>query len=122
MKCAHHAKSAYLVAILSDKQIARKARSHSRYQKKSPKQISPVGIRLIEPQTQSGWCLEELVNILECKEKLKQIVLPIFYDVDPSHVRKQTGSFGEALAKHKEQSFGAPRVEKWTAALTEAAN
>nr|XP_009794126.1 PREDICTED: TMV resistance protein N-like [Nicotiana sylvestris] len=70
----------------------------------------------------SSWCLIELVKILECKEKLKQMVLPIFYDVDPSEVRKQTGLFGEALAKHKERPFGAQMVEKWRAALTEAAN
>nr|XP_016508750.1 PREDICTED: disease resistance protein TAO1-like [Nicotiana tabacum] len=72
--------------------------------------------------TSSSWCLNELVKILECKEKLKQMVLPIFYDVDPSEVRKQTGLFGEALAKHKERSIGAQMVEKWRAALTEAAN
>nr|XP_009758997.1 PREDICTED: TMV resistance protein N-like [Nicotiana sylvestris] len=70
----------------------------------------------------SSWCLNELVKILECKEKLKQMVLPIFYDVDPSEVRKQTGLFGEALVKHKERSIGAQMVEKWRAALTEAAN
>ncbi|XP_015170529.1 TMV resistance protein N-like [Solanum tuberosum] len=70
----------------------------------------------------SSWCLDELVKILDCRERLNQVILPIFYDVDPSQVRKQTGSFGEALAKHKEQLFGVQRVEKWRAALTEAAN
>ncbi|KAH0739124.1 hypothetical protein KY290_037829 [Solanum tuberosum] len=70
----------------------------------------------------SSWCLDELVKILNCREGLNQVVLPIFYDVDPSQVRKQTGCFGEALAKNKERSFGAERVEKWKAALTEAAN
>ncbi|XP_059302373.1 disease resistance protein Roq1-like isoform X10 [Lycium ferocissimum] len=70
----------------------------------------------------SSWCLEELVKILECREKLKQVVLPIFYDVDPSKVRRQTDCFGEALARHKQQSFGAQRMDKWKAALTEAAN
>nr|XP_016491655.1 PREDICTED: TMV resistance protein N-like isoform X2 [Nicotiana tabacum] len=70
----------------------------------------------------SSWCLNELVKILECKEKLKQMVLPIFYDVDPSEVRKQTGLFGEALAKHKERPFGDEMVEKWRDALTQAAN
>ncbi|RVW19346.1 TMV resistance protein N [Vitis vinifera] len=29
-------------------------------------------------------------------------VLPIFYNVDPSDVRKHMGKFGEALAKHEE--------------------
>ncbi|KAG5588463.1 hypothetical protein H5410_048897 [Solanum commersonii] len=70
----------------------------------------------------SSWCLDELVKILDCKERLNQIILRIFYDVDPTQVRRQTGSFGEALAKHKERLVGAERMEKWKAALTEAAN
>ncbi|KAH0739125.1 hypothetical protein KY290_037830 [Solanum tuberosum] len=60
----------------------------------------------------SSWCLDELVKILECKEKLKQIVLPIFYDVHPSHVRKQTGYFGESFAMLKERSFEVDRMKK----------
>ncbi|KAM3249775.1 hypothetical protein P3L10_011545 [Capsicum annuum] len=39
----------------------------------------------------SRWYLDELVKILGCKEKLKQRVMPIFYDVLPNEVRKQTG-------------------------------
>uniref|UniRef100_A0A3Q7I9U8 TIR domain-containing protein n=1 Tax=Solanum lycopersicum TaxID=4081 RepID=A0A3Q7I9U8_SOLLC len=70
----------------------------------------------------SSWCLDELVKILECRAKLNQVVLPIFYDVDPSQVRKQSGSFGEAFAKQKQRLFGAEIMEKWKAALTEAAN
>ncbi|KAG5564707.1 hypothetical protein RHGRI_000786 [Rhododendron griersonianum] len=72
----------------------------------------------------SRWCLDELVRIMVCRETLKQIVLPIFYDVVPSDVRKQTGDLQEAFAKHekrfREGSDG--KVEKWRAALTEAAN
>ena len=37
----------------------------------------------------STWCLDELVKIMECKEKMGLIVLPIFYDVDPFDVREQ---------------------------------
>ncbi|KAG2668208.1 hypothetical protein I3760_15G149500 [Carya illinoinensis] len=36
---------------------------------------------------ESRWCLDELLKILDCKETMKKIVLPIFYDVDPSEVR-----------------------------------
>ncbi|XP_058184968.1 disease resistance protein RPV1-like isoform X4 [Rhododendron vialii] len=72
----------------------------------------------------SRWCLDELVRIMVCRETLKQIVVPIFYDVVPSDVRKQTGDLQEAFAKHekcfREGSDG--KVEKWRAALTEAAN
>ncbi|XP_024172641.2 disease resistance protein RPV1 isoform X2 [Rosa chinensis] len=49
----------------------------------------------------SSWCLDELLHILECKETHGQIVLPIFYHVDPSNVRNQRGSFGKAFKKHK---------------------
>ncbi|CAK7328825.1 unnamed protein product [Dovyalis caffra] len=45
-----------------------------------------------------GTCVDELVKILECKMKYGQIVLPIFYHVDPSDVDEQTGSFGNAFA------------------------
>ncbi|XP_050260320.1 disease resistance protein RPV1-like isoform X5 [Quercus robur] len=40
----------------------------------------------------STWCREALTEILECK-KNGQRVLPVFYKVDPSEVRKLGGSF-----------------------------
>ncbi|KAH0634448.1 hypothetical protein KY284_037234 [Solanum tuberosum] len=75
-----------------------------------------------ENYASSSWCLDELVKILDCKKRLNQVVLPIFYDVDPSQVRRQTGSFEKALKKHKERLIGAERMEKWKTALTEAAS
>ncbi|KAM7466160.1 hypothetical protein LguiB_013722 [Lonicera macranthoides] len=72
----------------------------------------------------SRWCLNELVKVLECKNTRGQLVLPIFYDVGPSHVRKQTGSFEKVFAgyeEEKEEGFGC-EIKKWRAALTEAAN
>ncbi|KAF8090420.1 hypothetical protein N665_0477s0024 [Sinapis alba] len=47
----------------------------------------------------SSWCLDELVEILECKEAWGQKVMTIFYDVDPSDVRIQSGDFGRAFEK-----------------------
>ncbi|XP_060178824.1 disease resistance protein Roq1-like [Lycium barbarum] len=69
----------------------------------------------------SRWCLDELVKILECKEKLNQRVMPIFYDVEPTEVRKQTGKFGTEFAKLKKKCE-TQRMKKWKAALTEVAN
>ncbi|KAL1192868.1 Protein VARIATION IN COMPOUND TRIGGERED ROOT growth response [Cardamine amara subsp. amara] len=40
----------------------------------------------------SSWCLNELLEIVNCKDK---IVIPIFFGVDPSHVRKQAEDFGK---------------------------
>ena len=46
---------------------------------------------------ESRWCLKELVKIMECHRTTGQVVLPVFYDVDPSEVRHQTGEFGKAF-------------------------
>ena len=70
----------------------------------------------------SSWCLDELVEILNCKEN-GQLVLPVFYKVDPSEVRKQKGNFEMALAE-QENKFknNIEKVQRWRAALNEAAN
>ena len=69
----------------------------------------------------SSWCLDELVKIVECKEKAGLTVLPVFYGVDPSDVRRQTGSFAEAFAKH-ELMKNEEKLQSWRAALTKVAN
>ena len=71
----------------------------------------------------STWCLDELVKIVECKEKMGLIILPIFYDVDPSEVRKQTKIYAQAFVEH-EKSFkeNMKKVHKWRATLREVAN
>ena len=70
----------------------------------------------------STWCLDELVKILECK-KNGQVVFPVFYKVDPSEVRRQNGTFREALAKHEENfKYDMNKVQRWRAALNEASN
>jgi hypothetical protein len=52
-------------------------------------------IVLSENYASSRWCLDELAKIMECKKRNnKQIVLPIFYHVDPStDVRHQRKSY-----------------------------
>ncbi|KAJ6978184.1 disease resistance protein RUN1-like isoform X2 [Populus alba x Populus x berolinensis] len=52
-----------------------------------------------------------------------QIVLPVFYDIGPSDIRKQTGSFAEAFDRHEERfKERMEKVQKWRKALVEAAN
>ena len=71
----------------------------------------------------SRWCLDELVEIMECRKRPKQIVLPIFYNVAPSDVRKQRGSFKQAFVEHeKRYLLDKDKVFRWRAALNEAAN
>ncbi|PRQ22400.1 putative toll-like receptor, P-loop containing nucleoside triphosphate hydrolase [Rosa chinensis] len=79
-------------------------------------------IVLSQNYASSTWCLEELVRILECM-KAREAVLPIFYDIDPSVVRKQTGIFGEAFANLEERfSDDKEKVRRWRSALTEVAS
>ncbi|KAL3719041.1 hypothetical protein ACJRO7_004051 [Eucalyptus globulus] len=48
----------------------------------------------------SKWCLHELAKMVECKESMGHIVLPIFYKVDPSILRRlkelNLGNFRDA--------------------------
>lgn len=71
----------------------------------------------------STWCLVELVKIVACMGKTGTI-LPIFYEVDPSDVRHQRGSFAEAFAEHEEKFYGEDlkKVREWRDALTTVAN
>ncbi|XP_075638587.1 disease resistance protein Roq1-like [Castanea sativa] len=70
----------------------------------------------------SAWCLNELIEILNCKQN-GQLVLPVFYKVDPSEIRKQEGNFKVALAE-QEIKFknNIEKVQRWKAALKEAAS
>ena len=49
----------------------------------------------------STWCLRELAHICNCIEISPRHVLPIFYDVGPSEVRKQIGSYEKPLPNTK---------------------
>ncbi|GKD38005.1 Toll/interleukin-1 receptor domain-containing protein, partial [Tanacetum coccineum] len=65
----------------------------------------------------SSWCLEELVKIMECHKMHGHTAYPVFYDVEPTEVRKQSGDVREAFAKHEKEQA----VVKWREALKEAA-
>ena len=72
-----------------------------------------------ENYASSSWCLDELVKILQCR-KNGQLVLLVFYRVDPSEVHKQKRKFGEVLAKHEENfKDNIGKVQSWRAALNE---
>ncbi|KAM7478690.1 hypothetical protein LguiA_026903 [Lonicera macranthoides] len=82
----------------------------------------------------SEWCLDEVVMILEWnRSSTGHEVLPVFYDVDPSDVRNQTGSIGEVFARYEEELIDSEindekkkermeKVKAWKLALREVAN
>nr|AXU93594.1 RPP4/RPP5-like protein [Arabidopsis thaliana] len=69
----------------------------------------------------STWCLNELVEIDNCSKCFGQKVIPVFYDVDPSHVRKQIGEFGKVFKKTCEDK-PADQKQRWVKALTDISN
>ena len=80
----------------------------------------------------SSWCLDELVMILKCRNESKRVLLPIFYHVDPSDIRKQSGCVYEAFSRHEEnfkrevndtkRKDLMEKIQQWRTALTELAN
>nr|XP_043611776.1 disease resistance protein RPV1-like [Erigeron canadensis] len=80
----------------------------------------------------STWCLDELASILEQRRTSDHIVIPIFYHVKPADVRKQQGSFGDAMRQHKHKmeeeknaerkSQWAKKIKKWEKALAQVAD
>nr|GMD09609.1 TMV resistance protein N-like [Ipomoea batatas] len=49
-------------------------------------------------------------------------MLPVFYGVRPSDVRKQRGTYKEAFDKHIRAMFPEEEIEKWRKALFTVAN
>jgi hypothetical protein len=77
---------------------------------------------LSENYATSSFCLDELVKILEeFKKGNGRWVFPVFYYVNISDVKNQTGSYGQALDVHKNR-VTPERLEKWTNALTSVAD
>ncbi|KAL2334261.1 hypothetical protein Fmac_015474 [Flemingia macrophylla] len=86
-------------------------------------------IVLSQNYASSSFCLNELAYILKFIKGKGLLVLPVFYNVDPSDARHHRGSFGEALAKY-EKKFSAnkgfknytQKLEEWKMAMHQAAN
>ncbi|XP_028756334.1 TMV resistance protein N-like [Neltuma alba] len=76
-----------------------------------------------ENYASSTWCLKELAKILACTKNQDCFVMPVFYRVDPSHVRKQSGSYQKAFEEHeRKRNINNQQLQKWREALTQAAN
>jgi len=83
---------------------------------------SPISLVIFsENYACSHWCLEELAKIIECKEKYGQIVIPVFYGVDPTNVRHQKKSYEDAFAE-LEKRYCSSKVQIWRHALNTSAN
>ncbi|CAI0556435.1 unnamed protein product [Linum tenue] len=85
---------------------------------------SRAAIVVLSPNyASSDWCLDELVKILECRESLGRMVVPVFHNVDPSDVEKLSGSFGLGFSELRERLLKEEmkKVKRWKEALSEVA-
>ncbi|KAL1205645.1 Disease resistance protein Roq1 [Cardamine amara subsp. amara] len=72
---------------------------------------------LSENYATSRWCLQELVHITDCLEKKRLELIPVFFGVDPSHVKRQSGNFAKAFAEHEKRP-DTETVESWRKAMS----
>ncbi|PWA53083.1 NB-ARC domains-containing protein [Artemisia annua] len=80
----------------------------------------------------SKWCLDEVLTIIEENERLssKHEVIPVFYNIEPSDVRNQTGSFEKAFSRYddiieaesdqQKKIQWSEKVNAWRASLRKA--
>ncbi|CAI9768036.1 unnamed protein product [Fraxinus pennsylvanica] len=74
---------------------------------------SAAAVAVISPNyASSRWCLEELARLYESGK----LVLPVFFDVDPSDVRRQRGPFEKGI-ESLEVKCGVEKVKRWRNAM-----
>ena len=88
------------------------------------KNSSILVIVFFENYAESNWCLDELAEIVKCREEDQKVkIRPVFYNVDPSEIRNQKRNFGIALANHEmEFKNNKDKVQRWRDALRKAAS
>ncbi|KFK32996.1 hypothetical protein AALP_AA6G316100 [Arabis alpina] len=115
----HNRFSSYGITVFKDQEMERgHTIGHELVQAIRESRVSVV--LLSKNYATSSWCLDELVEILKCKESPGHFVLTVFYDIDPSHVRKQSGGFGEAFERTCERKTEEVK-QRWKKALTDVA-
>ncbi|WOH16551.1 hypothetical protein DCAR_0936107 [Daucus carota subsp. sativus] len=85
-----------------------------------------------EEYASSSWCLDELVDIVRFHEKEERLIIPVFYHIDPSIVRRvsidkkeeESSIYDKALQLHAKGYYKneEQRVTSWLYALKVAAN
>ncbi|XP_022750905.1 TMV resistance protein N-like [Durio zibethinus] len=77
-------------------------------------------IILSEGYASSSWCLRELSNIMDWYTEEQLIVVPIFYHIDPSDVRKLSENFKKSFEEHQRKKPGVD-VKQWKDSLAKVA-
>ncbi|XP_056162557.1 disease resistance protein RPV1-like [Syzygium oleosum] len=79
---------------------------------------SKISIPIISKDyASSKSCLMELAQMVECNEADAQLIVPIFYDIDPADLKYQRGCVGESFSKHESRGIDREVIKKWKEAL-----
>ncbi|KAM7466374.1 hypothetical protein LguiB_013936 [Lonicera macranthoides] len=67
----------------------------------------------------SKWCLREFAQMVDFRANGKQMIYPIFYDVEPNEVQHcERGSYKDAFLEHKkDEKLKEEIVQQWMKAL-----
>ncbi|WZY83372.1 hypothetical protein YC2023_029756 [Brassica napus] len=106
-----------LISAFKDNEIER-SRSLDPELKQAIKDSRIAVVIFSQNYASSSWCLNELLEIVKCG----QMVIPVFYRLDPSHVRKQTGEFGKIFEETCKNQKEEVIIIQWRRALTDVAN
>ncbi|CAI9270609.1 unnamed protein product [Lactuca saligna] len=110
------------ISVFKDDQALDKGKPISRELLKAIEESRFAVVVFSKNYADSSWCLDELVKIMECRDQMKQMVLPVFYHVDPSDVRGQKNDFDSAFQEHEDKFKGEmEKVKNWRKALAAAA-
>ncbi|CAI0552861.1 unnamed protein product [Linum tenue] len=74
---------------------------------------------LSENFADSKWCLKELAKMVECQERdQRHVIYPIFYMVEPTDVKNQTGPYQKAFQQYEDAKKISPDIIKnWKHAM-----
>lgn len=79
-----------------------------------------VVVLITENYASSSWCLESLVKILALHHSCSLNVIPVFYEIGPLDVRKQSNKLREPFLLHERESPA--NVQTWRQALSQLAD
>lgn len=87
-------------------------------------QVSRIAIIVLSDNyAGSKFLLEELAFIVDnFQQSYLRFIVPVYYKIEPSHVRHQSGPFEAAFVKHKRFHENREKVLKWKTALSQVAN
>lgn len=79
---------------------------------------SAASVVVLSPSyADSRRCLDELAMLCDLKSTLDRPILPVFYKVDPSHVRKQNSPEFAADFEEHAKRFGEEEIQRWRGAM-----